>query len=90
MSRSRVNFLTLSSDHRNDDAREIAMTVGWPHEKMGLFGACASLLDIGAPWRQLDSFLPVAKRRYAVSGHRIQNAIEQDAIRRALVFHSDD
>lgn len=48
---------------KTKDGQSVAITLGWPRESMGLLGATSAMLDLGAPWRQLDSMLSIVQKR---------------------------
>lgn len=68
---------------------EVASGLGWPHELTGVVGATSALLDLGAPWRSLDSILWTVQRRQQESDMRVRLAILQD-VSAHLPQSSDD
>lgn len=52
----------------------LAVELGWPRTMTGVFGAFAGLLDVGAPWRELDSALPRVQSRQAESERELRIA----------------
>ncbi len=65
---TRASYAPSMPPFRQDDTirrgAEIAIARGWPKERIGLLGAFASVLDIGAPMRRLrSSTYEIPKRR---------------------------
>lgn len=70
-----IKLLAMSKVENRPAGERLASSLGWPRDAMGLSGAAASLLDIGAPWRQIDSMLPQVARRQEESQRRVQAAM---------------
>jgi hypothetical protein len=56
----------------------LAIQLGWPRESMGFLGASSAMVDLGAPWRQLDSMLTVVKHRQEQSDSCVRLAMAKD------------
>jgi|ERR1700733_181373 len=69
--------------------QDLAIRLGWPHASMGFVGASSAMVDLGAPWRQLDSMLTVVKHRQEQSDSCVRLAIAKD-IAALLPLDSDD
>jgi hypothetical protein len=66
--------------------QDLAIRLGWPRESMGFIGASSSMVDLGAPWRHLDSMLTVVKHRQERSDGCVRLAVAKDI---AALFPSD-
>jgi len=69
--------------------QDLAIQLGWPRESMGFVGASSAIVDLGAPWRQLDSMLTVVARRQEQSDSCVRLAMAKD-IAALLSPDSDD
>jgi hypothetical protein len=57
---------------------DLAVQLGWPRESMGFAGASSAMVNLGAPWHQLDSMLAVVQRRQERSNDCVRIAMARD------------
>jgi hypothetical protein len=79
-----------SSEADRRHGYDVASGLGWPQELTGLTGASSALLDLGAPWRNLDSILWTIQRRQQESDMRVRLAILQDVSAHIPKISNDD
>jgi hypothetical protein len=58
--------------------QDLAVQLGWPRESMGFAGASSAMVNLGAPWHQLDSMLAVVQRRQERSNDCVRIAMARD------------
>jgi hypothetical protein len=68
-----VSSAPTKADRRS--GRELALALGWPRESIGFWGASSAMLDIGAPWQQMDSMLAVVDLRQRQADLQTQMAV---------------
>lgn len=52
--------------------QELAISLGWPQESVGLRGAASGLLDLGAPYRRLGSMVTRVSERDRLAQRRVR------------------
>lgn len=68
---------------------KVASDLGWPREMMGLTGASASMVNIGAPWHQMKSMLWLVQQRQRESDAEVRRIVAESAARHLAAANKD-